>query len=177
MNARNLFATLLVAVILLALFEAAKAQDPAATPASAASAAASLAATPDTKCGAAGTGIVWRYEPGATRRSKTLISRPEQGAKPGAWAKRVDASGEWVGCRMPVPPPDCVARSVREWGDGGRCKALTDPPGQAVILPAATIGKRRTLIDKDWRGRQEWECRAMIDAPAAWVPTGGYCAK
>lgn len=94
MNTRNLFATLLVAVILLALFEAAKAQDPAATPASAASAALTRADVKPTACGEGGVGEIYAGE----RRGQ--IER-----RVGLPGYRVNEEGFWsVGCKPPPPP-------------------------------------------------------------------------
>lgn len=185
MNTRNLFATLLVVVILLALFEAAKAQAPAAPPAlpaSAASAATSLAPTPDTACGAAGTGYVWRYEPGATRRTKSLVTLADQGAKPGAWAKRVDRAGDVVACRMPsksAKPKDCPPMPApSKWaGEHGRQCA----PNNGAMLPGRNIGPADVTVWSQGyfdanpapgqrKGKLTYECR-----PEGWTLIGSYC--
>lgn len=165
MTTRNAFDFLLACVIVLAFVECAQAQ-----PAPAASAATSLAATPDTACGAAGTGYVWRYEPGATRRTKSLLSRPDQGAKPGAWAKRVDAQGGWVGCRMPPKAPDCVSIEATAWG--GTCKSN-------VAIKPGDVGASRQVQDSNFRGRLYLTCERLADGSTGWVldsrPGRTYC--
>lgn len=152
---------------------AAAAQAQPAAPASAASAAETI--TPGTACGAAGVGNAWRYPPGSTRREPVLTVRPaDTAARPGGWSKRVDDAGTWVACLMPRPPTACAARAVVSWG---RCRPMSDPPGQPRTLPAAPLGQRATVIDQEWMGRQTWECRTITPGPARWVPTDGYCRR
>jgi hypothetical protein len=168
---RNIFAGLVAVCILLILSEWATAQ-----PASAASEPAAPY-TLNTACGAAGTGYRMIYVPGEGRRSKSPpITLEAQNAKPGQLAKRIDGRGEIVACYMPRAPLVCAPRTVESFGAGGRCKPMSDPPGQPHTLPAARLGKREGILDQTWRGRQEWECRTMADGPR-WVPIDGYCSR
>jgi len=162
-------------IIILAIVLA-SAQQATAQPATAASAAsAPEPITPGTACGAAGVGNAWRYPPGSTRREPVRTVRPaDTAARPGGWSKRVDDAGDWEACLMPRPPTACAPRMITGWG---RCRPMSDPPGQPRTLPAAPLGQRATVIDQDWLGRQTWECRAITTGPARWVPIDGYCRR
>lgn len=137
-----------------------------AQPASAASASTSLTPTADTQCGAAGTGYEWRRRASDAKRVKNLVSRPDADARPGAWSSRVDAQGEWVGCRVPPKAPDCAAIEAPAWG------ALACSSGQTV--KAGSLGATRQVHDTAFKGRLYLSC-----TPTGWVvdnrPGYTYC--
>lgn len=146
MNTRNLFATLLVAVILLALFEAAKAQE---TPAPAASAAAALtrADVKPTACGEGGVGEVYA---GFNRgRIEARQGRPEY---------RVNDQGFWeVGCQPPPPPPSpapCTGSGKPVTWTVGEHTCTTARPGGALPPSALQQGVQsgRVQILAQWIG-------------------------
>jgi len=128
-----------------------------AQPASAASAPANQVATLDTACGAAGTGFEWRYtKESPSRRVAVPVTRDDQNAKPGSWSKRVDSAGDWVGCRVPVPPPDCAAIEATSWG--GTCSS-------SVTIKGGRIGQTSQVQDRAFKGRLYMQC-----TPTGWQP-------
>ena len=163
MTTRNIITALLALCLVVLFVDNASAQPQAA--ASAASASTSLTPTPDTACGAAGTGNEWRRRPSDGKREPRLVSRPDAGAKPGAWASRVNAAGDWVGCRMPPRDPDCAAIPETRWG--GTCAS-----GQQI--KAGDIGATRQVHDTSFMGRLY-----LICTPSGWQvdrrPGYTYC--
>ena len=159
----------LVLIILLAVASAVMLALPATAQPAAAASAASLTPTLDTACGAAGTGNEWRYtKESPTRRVAQPVTRDDQDAKPGAWAKRVDAQGDWVACRMPPKAPDCTPIDKPEWG-AGACSS-----GQTI--KAGTIGTTRQVHDTAFKGRLYLACK-----PTGWAiddrPGYTYCQR
>ena len=113
--------------------------------------------------------------PGATRGQKAAnwySDRPprrRQAARPVAGPRR--RRRRLVACLMPRLPAACAPRTITR---PGRCRPMSDPPGQPH-LPAAPLGQRATVIDQEWMGRQTWNAAPSRPAPPA-GPTDGDCA-
>lgn len=154
MTTRNTFATLIALCLVLMFAECSRAQ-----PAPAASA-------PAMTCGG---------EAGTARRvgiDAPVTLTAEETVDPPIHIR----DGYWARCPTVKRPPDCAARSVGNWGTGRRCVPMTDPPGQPRVLKAGSIGDKRFVIDRNWRGRQTWQCMpASASAPPRWRPVDGYC--
>lgn len=113
--------------------------------------------THDTACGAPGVG----YEGIRSSSTERLVQKQQPGL-------RVSGSGWWVACAM---PPACPEKATAPWeaamprhGKLARCA-----PGISSIR-AGKIGDKRTVIDRDWQGRQTWQCTSV-----GWTLIDAYC--
>lgn len=129
--------------------------------------------TPNTACGAAGTGNAMRYTPESpSRRVPISETREASKAKPGEWASQV-VDSVWVACRMPAKPKDCLPKPVpAKWaGEGNRqCAAAigTLLPGRDISPVDVTVYSQGYFAANPAPGQRKgsltYECR-----PEGWV--------
>lgn len=133
MNARLLLVLALMWTSTLVLLEAQAQAQVAAAPAASAP-----ELTPNTSCGAGGTGDAMRYTAASpSRRVPIRETREASKAKPGELSSRVDANGIWQSCRMPDKAKDCQPMPPPEKWVGANKRECAAPIG--AMLPARNI--------------------------------------
>lgn len=130
--------------------------------------------TPNTTCGAGGTGDAMRYTAESpSRRVPIREIRAPSRATPGELSSRVNAQGIWEACRMPPKPKDCLPKPVPiKWSgaNGRQCAAAigTLLPGRDISPVDVTVFSQGYFAANpapgQTKGSLTYECR-----PEGWV--------